>query len=366
MEQEAPKFSQKAVRTAEAIVRVFETGTPLGNYCGIAVLRDGAGLSYGISQFTHRSGSLEAVVRDYLANGGAIGRQTLERCLPLLRSRSNAALRTLAANTAFRKALAAAGVTREMREAQDGVAFQRYMLPAVNACLGSGFLRPLSLAVIYDSMTHGSYNRLRDRVRGFDARDFERSWISEYVRLRDGWLASIPRLRATRYRTRFFLNQIALGRWELDLPLRVNGVVITDELLGTRVGHQDAAGQIELENHSANETAVSGPAGRDVLGRIEQRIDGAAESYDRVERMTLKVADRTDRAKSLWTTVVGTIWQTAWAIFGFLGGLPREVWLVVAVIAAVLTIAYLYRQIALGKLRELPNSMIPDTRGDAR
>ena len=68
------------------------------------------------------------------------------------------------------------------------------------------------------------------------------------------------------------------------------------------------------------------------------------------------VVTRTDRAKSLWTTVGGTIWQAAWAVFGFLVGLPREVWIVVAVIAAVLMLAYLYRQIVLGRIREVNNS----------
>src|SRR5690606_39674189 len=128
---------------------------------------------------------------------------------------------------AFRKALAAAGITREMREAQDAAAFEMYMRPAIAACAGSGFVHPLSLAVIYDSITHGSYNKIRDRVRLTDVNGgFEKAWVTEYVRQRDAWLASIPRLRTTRYRTRFFLNQIALGRWELELPLRVNGVTI--------------------------------------------------------------------------------------------------------------------------------------------
>jgi hypothetical protein len=39
-------------------------------------------------------------------------------------------------------------------------------------------------------------------------------------------------------------------------------------------------------------------------------------------------------------------------VFGLIVGVPREVWLVVAVIAALLMLMYLYRQIALGKIRE--------------
>jgi hypothetical protein len=66
----------------------------------------------------------------------------------------------------------------------------------------------------------------------------------------------------------------------------------------------------------------------------------------------LKVTTRTDSAKSLWTTVVGTVWQTLWAIGGLAAGIPREVWLVVALLAAALTLVYLYRQLTLGKIRE--------------
>ena len=78
----------------------------------------------------------------------------------------------------------------------------------------------------------------------------------------------------------------------------------------------------------------------------------AARTFDRVDAIVTGVAYRTDRVKSLWTTVIGTIWQAAWAVFGFLVGLPREVWFVVAVAAAALMLFYLYRQITLGRIRE--------------
>jgi hypothetical protein len=37
---------------ALAIVNIFETGKPFGEFAAVAVLNDGAGISYGISQFT--------------------------------------------------------------------------------------------------------------------------------------------------------------------------------------------------------------------------------------------------------------------------------------------------------------------------
>jgi hypothetical protein len=88
------------------------------------------------------------------------------------------------------------------------------------------------------------------------------------------------------------------------------------------------------------------------LDLIETAVDAAAARYDQVERIATTVTSRNDAAKSLWTTVVGSVSQTFWAVFGLAAGVPREVWLVVAVITAALTLMYLYRQIALGRLRE--------------
>ena len=49
----------------------------------------------------------------------------------------------------------------------------------------------------------------------------------------------------------------------------------------------------------------------------------------------------------------GTIW---------IGGVPREVWLVVAVIAGALMLLFLYRQVVLGRVRE----NFPQSRRDAK
>jgi hypothetical protein len=387
-------FSNRDLLKSLAIVNIFETGKPFGDFAACAVLNDGAGVSYGINQFTHRSGSILAVVERYLESGGAVGRSPIEDALPLLRRREPSVIRSLAADERFKKALRAAAVTREMREAQLYVAFDRYLKPAINACAGSGFRLPLSLAVVFDGMVHGSYERLRDLVRVTASavlsnrtpkgvtRTFEKAWITEYVRTRHRWLSSIPRLRATRYRTQFFLDQIVLGRWELDLPLNVHGFWLRDHHLQelttyateyfenspvitggpdmTAVGPNFEPKQHHTNQQSpsnAPQTPASTPQAQPPvvchpLDGLEHSVNCAAAKFDQVDRIVTGVATRTDRAKSLWTTVIGTVWQSAWALFGILIGLPREVWLVVALIAAMLMLFYLYRQIALGKLRE--------------
>lgn len=375
MQHATKTFSPTDIAKSMAIVKTFETGKPSGDYAAFAVLNDGAGVSYGISQFTHRSGSLKEVLENYLANGGNVGRREIEEELPLLRVQNVHAIRLTASNATFKKALIAAATTSEMKAAQHHVLFERYMRPAIAACEGSGFTLPLSLAVIYDSMTHGSYHLIRDRVRltrsGLIAAAFEKAWITEYVLKRDAWLNAIPRLRSTRYRMRFFLDQIAVGRWQLELPLRVNGTAITQQII-TELSAAEPyklrtlQPQEDKPQTSANQPATIPQARQPIeidaesgklfsmprLEQIEQYVDRVAARYDRIERIALTAVNRSDRAKSLWTTVAGTIWQTAWAVFGIAAGMPREVWLVVAVIAAALMFGYLYRQITLGRIRE--------------
>ncbi len=363
-------FTDIDKKKASAIVRIFETGKPLGDYSAVAVLNDGAGISYGASQFTHRSGSLRAVVDEYLRLNGAVGRKVMIDRYKTLRTITVEAIQTLAADMVFRNALRAAGVTREMREAQDRIAFNKYLGPAVTACEGSGFVLPLSLAVIYDSLTHGSYEKIRDRVKAPPTN--EKEWIREYVNARHAWLGSIPRLRATRYRTQFFINQIMLERWELELPMMVHGVRLTDEILGVQstsfslpvppettalIPQTTSPKPMTLtpQPGQAKACTVNSKTRNTSIDEIERHVNSAAKTYDRIETIANTVINRTDRAKSLWTAVLGTVFQTAWAVFGFLAGLPREVWFFAAGVAAALTLMYLYRQIALGRIRESQN-----------
>ena len=203
---------------ALAIVAVFETGKPFGDFALVAVLNDGAGISYGFDQFTHRSGALAAVMEAYLSNGGQVARTAVENPLATAKSISPKRITALASDAKFKNALQAAGLTNEMKRAQIEVAMARYMQPAINECFRLGFSHPLSLAVVYDSLTHGSWERFRDAVAKRHVSD-EVEWITEYIKLRDRWLASVPPLTSTRYRTRFFLNQIKTANWQLKASL---------------------------------------------------------------------------------------------------------------------------------------------------
>ena len=251
-------FSERDKLVALAIVHIFETGKPFGDYSIVAVLNDGAGISYGINQFTHRSGSLYAVLHRFVSLGGELT-PTLESVIKNFKTGS--LIGTVSANATVKRDLRTLGKDPLMQRAQQEIAFEMYLKPAIEACEGSDFTLPLSLAVIYDSINHGSYAKIRDRVvverpgnGSMKEEEFEREWITQYVKRRDAWLESIPRLKPTAYRTDFFLAQIARDNWHLDMPVTVQGVRLTESMFETEdplAGLTDD--EIELEIPTADE-----------------------------------------------------------------------------------------------------------------
>ncbi len=327
-------FNIQDKRTALAIVRIFETGRAEGDHSACVVLNDGAGISYGAYQFTHRSGSLAEVADAYLATGCPVGASVIASRIGVLRNTGRASLAAAAADARLRRALRAAGVTSEMRSVQFEVAVRRYLQPAIGFCLKRGFVTPLALAVVYDSIIHGSFQRIAQQVRA----TAEAAWIREYLMRRDAWLGSVKRLAVTRYRTRFFLAEVRRGNWDLRLPLYVHGVRLTGSIAS-------ASDDPVTRPYAATDDITEVPD-TDEPETLERGI------FDRAEDAVTTVVERTDRVKAMWTAIGGTIWQAAWAVGGWVAGLPREVWIVAAMAAAALALLYLYRQIELGRLRE--------------
>ncbi|HMJ07625.1 MAG TPA: chitosanase [Pyrinomonadaceae bacterium] len=378
-------FSAEDRLTALAVVNIFETSKPFGNFTAFAVLDDGAGVSYGINQFTHRSGSLLAVVEDYLAAGGVVGRSVLENAVPLLERHDSSAIGAVAGSRMFEKALKAAAITSEMRAAQVSAANRLYLIPAVAGCDEVGLSLPLSLAVVYDSIVHGSWPAIRDAVKLCRPAKCggEKEWVTAYVRKRHAWLMSSPRLAKTAYRTRFFLEQIMRGSWDLRPPFRVNGYLLTQAMVDQAAAPKDSAAEpaanssvsAPSDDGNLSEASPQGRAavpssqnaqppndtsphifrsrdGADILDRVEKSVNRAAREYDRVDAIVQTIVTRKDAAKSLWATIVGTVWQTVWALVGFVYDIPRPIWLAAAVLTGALALAYLYRQITLAKIRE--------------
>ncbi|MCE7961738.1 MAG: hypothetical protein DYH05_04480 [Acidobacteria bacterium ACB1] len=338
-------FNEIDKQKALAILRIFETGRAKARYDALAVLDDGAGISYGFFQFTHRSGALNAVVKKYLAAGGKIGRDALESRLRTLARTTKPAIERLSHDPEFRKVLIAAAASSEMREAQRAVAEKRYIAPAERVCRMNEFETPLSLAVVLDGLVHGSFGRIARLVKG----STEQELITDYLRRRDAWLRSSLRLRKTVYRTEFFLGEAAKGNWQLRLPVTVKGRKLTAEDLDD---DREAAGFPPKSLPETSKTEPQIPATEIPADEPRPSILATAEAaFDQVDDVVTGIATRTERARSLWATVAGTLWQTLWAIVAFVAGIPREIWIITAVAAAILTALYLYRQYSLSKIR---------------
>lgn len=220
-------------RAAQAIVNVFETGRPQGDYGKVTFHpKDPGELTYGRSQTTLASGNLYLLVRDYCAMpDGAFGPQ-LAVYLDQLARRDP----SLNYDERLRGILRDAGQDPVMRDCQDRFFDRVYWEPSLHAAGTLGVGSALGVAVVYDSRIHGSWPRLRDLTTeqiGHPHRIGEKAWIEGYVRRRRDWLAqhSNSLLRKTVYRMESFRTLMDDNKWGLELPFVVRGVRIDASVL---------------------------------------------------------------------------------------------------------------------------------------
>lgn len=222
-------MSPSQARTAQAIINVFETSAVLGRYGMVTVLpHDKGGLTYGRSQTTLASGGLYDLLKRYCQNPGSIFARRISPYLPQLQARDSA----LDGDRKFHNILRACADDLVMRETQDVFFEDHYWQPALGAARELGVRLPLSVAVIYDSYIHGSWNAIRDRTIGDVGRMNqvgEQVWVEAYIRVRRDWLEhhENPALNPTVYRMDAFSRLIELGQWALELPLVVRDIEIS-------------------------------------------------------------------------------------------------------------------------------------------
>jgi chitosanase len=226
-------------RTIQAIVNVFETGRPAGDYSSVTLARQDTGhLTYGRSQVTLSSGSLARLVRDYCAAPGALLAKELSAYLPLLEARDT----RLDGDAALHTLLHEAGTDPAMRRTQDVVCDRVYWDPALRSAQAVGIETSLGTGVVYDSFIHGGWVRMRNataaslglapafpQIRPQSVT--EGQWIERYITLRRHWLATHPNplLRLTTFRMDTFAALLAAANWALALPLEAHGVRISEE-----------------------------------------------------------------------------------------------------------------------------------------
>ena len=218
-------------KTGQAIVNIFETGHPLGDYSSVTVMQGDTGhLTYGRSQTTLASGNLALLLHAYCEENGLLS-DSLRSFLPAFDRRD---LR-LDNNEKVKAFLREAGTDPVMKRIQDEFFDRAYWDPAVKAADQMGASKPLGVTVIYDSKVHGSFGTVRDLTNqryGELKQTGEENWIASYVSVRKDWLANHTNtlLHQTVYRMDAFRELIDQNKWELPLPLTVRNLVISEEL----------------------------------------------------------------------------------------------------------------------------------------
>lgn len=217
--------------TAQSIVTIFETSRLAGPnaYSQVTLLNgDTGGLTYGREQTTLMSGNLYLLIQDYVDHAGQYARE-FRRYLDPMKS-CDASLNR---DSQLKSLLKDAGADPIMRSVQDAFFDRVYWAPAAREANERNFTLPLSASVVYDSIVHGSWDRIAKRV--MVSTDNEKEWIKAYLTARRSWLAnhSNTLLHACVYRQDAYFRLIDQNAWNLDLPLIVRGVTITPQALGT-------------------------------------------------------------------------------------------------------------------------------------
>ena len=217
----------------DRVINVFETGTIKGKYGAISLYDDGPHgirqVTYGRSQTTEY-GNLRQLVDMYASSAGIYSNDLK----PYVKLIGNA---PLVDNEPFKDLLKRAGKEDPVMWATQDKFFDKvYYLPAQDWATANGFKLPLSMLVIYDSFIHSGtvLDFLRSRfaertpAKGGD----EKTWIQQYVDVRNQWLSNHSKsiLRASAYRTRDLLREIKRGNWSFGfLPIVANGTPVDDQ-----------------------------------------------------------------------------------------------------------------------------------------
>lgn len=220
-------------KTAQGIVNIFETGRLLGNYGAVVVVSGDKGhLSYGRSQTTLASGGLFILINDYCSTSGA---QFADGLRPFL-DRLQAMDFSLDNDIDLRSLLAHAGADPVMQKVQDQFFDQTYWATANRVALtsmkGAPLTTSLGITTVYDSVIHGSFPLIKNMTNAsFTAAPDEKDWVAKYVQLRRDWLANNADLglRNCVYRMDSLGGLIAANKWQLELPVTVRGIQITDQ-----------------------------------------------------------------------------------------------------------------------------------------
>lgn len=250
--------------TAKAIVNIFETGRLLGNYASVVVnSKDPGHLTYGRSQTTLASGNLYTLIASYCGAPGAEFASQLQRYLDRVQARDL----SLDNDMDLRSLLEQAGHDPTMQQVQDLFFDNSYWKPAnqfaANVTLANqkGLTTALGITTVYDSVIHGSFGTIRSAVAAsFQGPPDEHDWVTRYISIRRGWLASnrIVVLHDTVYRMDELKKLTDSGNWDLNLDITMRGVTISPStLVAGPVDQQKGENPVRASAHDQNEIVLS-------------------------------------------------------------------------------------------------------------
>lgn len=216
-------------KVIQAIVNIFETGKAKGNYSSVTVIKGDIGhISYGRSQVSLNSGNLAVLIQQYCDDDG-IYKNVLRQYLNRLYQRDF----SLDYDLQFKKSIYLAGSDPIMVKVQDDMFDNSYWKPAINIANNFGIQYILSLSILYDSLIHGSFGRIRDIVnedKGKIGIVGEKIWFTSYVEKRKFWLGHHKNLvlRNTIYRMDELGKLIKADNWDLTLPFKIRTVELNE------------------------------------------------------------------------------------------------------------------------------------------
>lgn len=230
-------LSEIQKKAAQAIINIFETGSVSGEYDSVvSVSGDPGGLTYGAKQTTLNSGNLHLLIKAYTEAEGALFADELQPYLGRLKDKDQRLNRDFTLHEILRQA----GRDLVMVQEQNAFFDRVYWTPALNSAAAINIQTTLGIAVVFDSITHGSWGLMRDRTTnqfGNPSSIGEKTWIKHYIDVRRNWLAnhSIQILHLTVYRMDAFKKIIQTGNWDLTLPCTVRGLVIDEDTLSPTI-----------------------------------------------------------------------------------------------------------------------------------
>ncbi|MBM3071228.1 DUF2272 domain-containing protein [Lelliottia sp. RWM.1] len=312
----------------ERVLNAFETGSAGGDYAAIAIFHDGPHrirqITYGRSQTTEY-GNLQELISQYV-NANGLFSAALAPFVSLIGQTP------LVDHAQFISLLVQAGSKDPvMKSVQDTFFDARYFTPAFNWAQKYGFQEALSMLVIYDSFIHsnGILPFLRSRFPEVPPANGgnERKWITQYVDVRDAWLAthSNPELHPTVYRTKCLRFEIARGNWDLSqIPINAHGVLVepsptiplptgntTQPVIASTVAFigspaAGSGGAAPVTNSSPAVALASGFAANVASSAIEQWTFFGGQRYNR-KGSILQIGHK--EGEDGWWQRVGQYWE---------------------------------------------------------